>query len=347
MNRIRTTVVGSYPKPDYLDIPNWFDGNEALYNPDTYTKYLQNNDLTEKLVKARKEVIDEQIELGLDVITDGELHRENYIHYFCRHLEGISFDQLSKKKIRENGITSTVPTIINRLSLNKFASEIEWDKDNKITLPGPMTILDTVVNEHYREEKLASRDISRALRAEILNLVELGCRHIQIDEPIMARNVSVALDYGIQHLEFCLKDLPCDVERTLHICCGYPNFLDQDDYVKADKNAYHKLAKRLDNSPAFDIISIEHAEADNNLSLFKLFQNKTIQLGTVCSARSRIESVSEIEARIREVLNIIKDPNRLIVSPDCGLGMLPRKIAYQKLANMVKAVRNINDSLLQ
>jgi 5-methyltetrahydropteroyltriglutamate--homocysteine methyltransferase len=127
------------------------------------------------------------------------------------------------------------------------------------------------------------------------------------------------------------------VNRTIHICCGYPDRLDSDEYLKAPSQNYFRLAPVLDEA-ALDVISIEDAHRPNDLALLELFKRQTIIIGVIGIARSRIESVAEITTRLRQALDHI-DKERLVAAPDCGLGFLGRRQVKAKLANMVKAAQ--------
>lgn len=201
--------------------------------------------------------------------------------------------------------------------------------------------MDTLVDAHYadRRPELAMA-LAEIVRTAVLRLVEAGCEHIQIDEPLFARKVQDAIAFGIPALHHVLDGVAA--ERTVHICCGYPSYLDQQDYVHADKDSYLDLAPHLDACTSVDVVSIEDAHRPNDLDmLLPLFKRAKVCFGAVAIARSRVESVAEIEERLRMALRFI-DRERLIVAPDCGLGFLPRDLLEQKLANLCEAVRAVN-----
>ena len=131
----------------------------------------------------------------------------------------------------------------------------------------------------------------------------------------------------------CIRDSPKEVRKIVHICCGYPNFLDEEDYKKADPDSYHQLAHEMDQLN-FDQISIEDAHCANNLKLLELFKKKTIIFGTI--ARSRLESEEEVKGRIKRALEHI-DRDRLVIALDCGLGFLLEELAAAKLDVMCRA----------
>jgi len=178
----------------------------------------------------------------------------------------------------------------------------------------------------------------------ILELVEAGCKHIQVDEPLFARKADDALAWGVKTLDQVFEGCPKEVEKTVHICCGYPGHLDQTEYLKADVNAYFRLAPAIDASEMVDVVSLEDAWRHNDLSLLGHFKKTKVILGTMNSASSKVESVEEMRTRLSEALEHI-EPERLLVAPDCGLGLFTgskhRNALNQKLANMCAAAKDV------
>jgi 5-methyltetrahydropteroyltriglutamate--homocysteine methyltransferase len=183
--------------------------------------------------------------------------------------------------------------------------------------------------------------LSAALNEEILILAKAGCTWIQVDEPVFARKPDKALDYGIENLERCFHGLPDHVARAVHICCGYPDYLDQENFQKADQMAYLQLSDAIEDS-SIRAISLEDAHRHNDLSLLEHFKTTTVMLGVIAIANSRIERVTEITERLQAALKHI-DAVRLIAAPDCGLGFLNRELALAKLTNMVSAAKSVSD----
>jgi 5-methyltetrahydropteroyltriglutamate--homocysteine methyltransferase len=213
------------------------------------------------------------------------------------------------------------------------------DRPVKITMPGPMTIADTTANEHYGDPATLGADLADALNAEVLALADAGCKHIQIDEPVFARKVPEALDYGLENMERAFHGCPADVMRTMHMCCGYPDALDNPDYPKAPKESYFDLAEAVDRSSVM-AVSLEDAHRRNDPSLLDRFTATTVILGVVAVAKSRVETTDEIRAHLAEALEHI-DADRLIAAPDCGLGLLGRERTLQKLRNLCEAAHSI------
>jgi 5-methyltetrahydropteroyltriglutamate--homocysteine methyltransferase len=202
-----------------------------------------------------------------------------------------------------------------------------------------MTIADTNVDLYYDDDRKLGADLAAAVNAEVRSLAEAGCTWIQVDEPVFARKPEAALDYGIENLNRCFHGVPEGVTRVMHMCCGYPDRLDRDDYPKADLDAYIRLAEAVDGAE-IDAVSIEDAHRHNDLSLLERFARTTVILGVVAIAKSRVEPVEEIRARLSAALEHI-DAGRLIAAPDCGLGLLGRDRALEKLRNLSAAARSL------
>ena len=348
-----TTVIGAYPKPEYLKITDWFNakGGTDTANPTKFYKeeiYKMGDEAEQIFLKATKQVILDQEECGIDIITDGEVRRENYIHYHCRHLEGIDFDTLTEKVARTGNYKCWLPTITNKIKAREEFLVSEWkynqsltSKPVKVTIPGPMTISDTISNTYYKSDDEMGHDLAIAINTEIKSLVKAGCKFIQVDEPLFARKPENALAFGIENLEKCFDGInQNDVEKITHICCGYPDKLDAINYPKAPLDSYKKIAKALDNSN-IDSVSLEDAHRNNDLKLLTDYKNTKVIFGVIKIASSKIETVEEIETRINEALKFISK-EQLIAAPDCGLGHLSREMALEKLKIMSLAAKKFN-----
>ena len=350
--RILTTCIGAFPKPTYVPVIDWFTvdiGANTSRATELYDELLEaTQESSEDLfAMATREIIQDQEKAGIDIPTDGEIRRENYIHYHCRNLEGIDFKNLTGKKLREGAYQTNLPTIVGLITPKPDhflphdfnIAQSFTDLPVKITIPGPLTIADTTADSFYNDEEKLGADLAKANNFEVKALVEAGCRYIQVDEPLFARKVKQALDFGVEHLVQCFDGVPEHVTRLVHICCGYPSFLDEQEYLKADPQTYFDLADALDAAP-IDQVSIEDAHRPNDLSLLERFSRTTVILGVIAVARSRVETVDEIQSRLLSALNHI-DRNRLIAAPDCGLGFLGRDLAVQKLSNLCTAAHSL------
>lgn len=348
---ILTTCIGAYPKPASVKLPDWFNlpaGSDTAAPTKRWAEAMaqMGEDAEAIIARGVEQVIEDQVAAGIDIPTDGEVARENYIHYHCRHLNGFDFDHLTEQKIRDGTYTTSLPSIRAAVSSKGEFLADDWrraqnfcDQPVKMTMPGPMTIADTNADLHYHDAKKLGADLAAALNVEVLSLAKAGCRHIQIDEPVFARYPTDALAYGVENLERAFHACPAHVTRSAHMCCGYPDRLDRDDYPKAQAAAYFDIADAMEDS-AVQWISIEDAHRHNDLALLERFNTSTIIFGAVAIAQSRVESVEEIRARLCEALEHI-DKARLVAAPDCGLGLLGRELARKKLRNLNAAAKSI------
>ena len=193
---LQTTVIGSFPKPGYLKIPDWFrTGHDGKFTEE-YTRFLEqqgnrNELLKSCIVQATKDIINIQANIGLDIITDGEIRRESYVLHFCRRLEGFDFCNLTQKACRDGAVICDVPTI--RSCVQAMDSEPwvckEWTKSQelsgipvKATLPGPMTIINSVADAYYNDDIALGRVLVELINREVKALAGAGCRYIQVSE---------------------------------------------------------------------------------------------------------------------------------------------------------------------
>jgi len=314
-------------------------------------KEYGSEELERQVLRATKETIELQEQLGYDVITDGEMRRDKYIYGFCRTLDGFDFENSEEKLCRNGAWVGRLPRVVSEVQVKEVqkgdtSPAKEWKIAQsmatvpvKFTLPGPMTIADTVVNKYYESDRQLSGKMVSCINKAVLDLVNNGCKYIQIDEPVLVRYPDRAIDYGIDDLEKCFEGVPDDVTKIVHMCCGYPEYLDQEDYQKAEQDAYMKVAEKLD-STKIDQVSIEDAHRRNDLKLFEKFKTTKVILGVIDVVRSRVETVDEIKQHARDVMKVLPR-ERLILAPDCGLIFLPDDIMKEKLKNMRKAASEI------
>ena len=348
---ILTTCIGAWPKPAYLTTGNWAESlaqdDSSATRSFTYTNDAAARVPESLLSQATGEAIADQLACGVDIPTDGEQRRENYIHYHCRHIEGIDFARLTEKVHRNGAAIAALPSVVGPVRgsdspflVQDFINAQSFSpRPVKITVPGPLTIVDTTANLFYETDRELAFDLADALNREIHHLAQAGCRYIQVDEPLFARKVEDALGWGVECLERCFHGLPDSVTRVMHMCCGYPGHVDDEEYLKADPDCYARLAGAIDRS-VVQQVSIEDAHRHNKLDLLEQFQRTEVILGVVAVARSRLESMEEIRARLQQALNHI-ERERLLAAPDCGLAMLDRDFALEKLANLCRAARSL------
>ncbi|MGI9384488.1 MAG: hypothetical protein ACR2PO_15145, partial [Methyloligellaceae bacterium] len=272
--------------------------------------------------------------------------RENYIFYQCRRLHGVSFDEVTHKSVRQGAFEADLPTIIGPITFKQPRLSEDWKAAQqftknpvKITLPGPLTIADSVANTYYDCPKTMGAHLGEALNQEVKALADAGCRYIQVDEPVFARKPKEALEYGFDNLERTFHGVPSEVARVVHMCCGYPNALDAEDYKKADSDCYLEIADAIDRSTIAEV-SLEDAHRHNDLSLLERFAATKVILGVIAIAKSRVETVEEVRDRLKAALDHI-DADRLIAAPDCGLGFMTRDMAVSKLKVLAEAAKSV------
>ncbi len=342
---LTTTTIGAYPKPKQTPIQDWFLGTKSEeerkaskgllsnWSPGAYEKALESAgaDAEKLFLAAIKEVITDQVNAGL---------------YQCRFLNGVSFKEVTHKSVRQGAFEADLPTIVAPISSKEIRMHLDWKSAQqftknpvKITLPGPMTITDSIANNYYDDMKKLGFDLALALNKEVKALVDAGCQYIQIDEPVFARKPDEAHSYGMENLERMMHGIPKEVQRVCHICCGYPNSLDSEGYKKADLDAYDRIASLVDDS-TIDEVSLEDSHRHNDLNLLEKFTKTKVIFGFIDIAKSRMESVEEVRVRIKDSLEHI-DEHRLIAAPDCGLGFFTREQAIEKMTILTKAAKSI------
>ena len=189
---LSTTVIGSFPKPPYLHIPDWFRTSHSGPFTEQHNRFLENcsaSETEELIIKATREIVALQAEACLDVITDGEVRRESYILHFCRTLEGFDLHNLFSKICRDGAVVTDVPRIVSEVTPREGESWVwkEWKTSQdlstlpiKITLPGPMTIINSTEDQYYNDEKVLGRVLAQIINSEVKALVSAGCKYIQV-----------------------------------------------------------------------------------------------------------------------------------------------------------------------
>jgi 5-methyltetrahydropteroyltriglutamate--homocysteine methyltransferase len=329
---IKTPCIGAFPKPDYLPIKDWFQVEHGAqnYTADVLQNWSESPENDALFARATAEAVQIQIDCGIDVPTDGEQRRENYVHYQCRHMDGFDFVNLEHRIVRNGAYETDLPAIRGKIAAGDSVLPRDYreaqdaldraasDRPVKITLPGPLTIMDTTANCFYENDADLARDLADALNAEVRALADAGCVHIQVDEPIFARKPDAAMAYyGLETLERVFHGVPDHVVRhRTHVLrlsrTHRPTRLPH----KADPSVYHQLVAALDGK--IDALSIEDCHCHSDLSLFEKFKKTTAIVGFVDIAVSAIEPVDQIVARMKSVLEIFP-PERLIAAPIVAL----------------------------
>jgi 5-methyltetrahydropteroyltriglutamate--homocysteine methyltransferase len=351
--KILTAIVGSYPKPKYLyqkDARELINSTGFLF--DKHAKEIGKRSFNKLLDKAAQEVIEDQNKAGIDVVTDGEVRRSQYVMHILKGLYGIDFKKLKRTTYRGGVYIRDLPTITGAITYQKpiLVKDFEFTKKHakgiaKICLPGPSTAVDSLVDEYYEGDlERAAYDYANAIRQEVAQLIKSGCRVIQFDDPVLLRFPDRAKKWGIQTLQRCFEGLEDQALFVVHICRGYPNKPLEKKGInyKANKEYYRDILSWLADSK-LDVISIEGAQSNLDLSILPAIGKKTIMLGVLDVGVNTVESVASLVKRGKEAIRYLPK-EQLILSPDCGLIELTRNAAYKKLKNMVLAAKELNET---
>lgn len=349
--KVLTAIVGSYPKPRYT-YPK--SGRALLdsfgFSFDCCRNQVGPAEFTRLLDKAALGAIKDQNQAGIDIVSDGEERRGHYVMHILSQLGGI--DTVNRKPIVMRGGTSrqNAPRITGKI---EYAGPIVVDEflftrqhaagSAKINLPGPSTVADCVADEYYGgDRKRLAFDYADAIRHEVQALIEAGCRTIQFDDPVLLRHPDAAQAWGLAALERCFAGLEDRATYVVHICRGYPNKPLERKGIpyKANKDYYRDILAWLSQSK-LDVISIEGAASQLDLSILSAIGKKTVMLGVVDVGDNEVESVEALVERALEALRYLPK-GQLILAPDCGMLELSRASARKKLVNLALAAREVN-----
>jgi 5-methyltetrahydropteroyltriglutamate--homocysteine methyltransferase len=325
---LATTIAGSLPKPSWLATP------ETLWAP----WRLPSETLLEGQRDAVLLALREQEQAGIDVVTDGEQARRHFVHAFVERLEGVDPARRTRIGIRGDRYVAEVPTVVGPVGrpVPVHVEEAAFARASttrrlKWTLPGPMTVVDTVADAHYGDRARLAFDVAAALNAEARELAALGVDAIQLDEP--AFNVDAYLPdieaWGIAALERAIEGLRCDT--AVHICYGYgiKANVDWKASLGREWRQYERTFPLLARS-RIGQVSLECAASRVPLELLRLLGGKDVLAGVVDVASHRVETPEEVAATIRQVLEHVPAA-RLLPCTNCGMAPLPRAVARGKL----------------
>lgn len=327
-----TTIVGSYPQPDWLIDREKLAGR---FPPRVRAKELwrvQEPFLQQAMEDATVLAIRAQEQAGLDIITDGEIRRESYSNRIATALAGVDIDNPGTALDR-SGHPNPVPRIVGKIKRIK-PIEVEdllflkahTDRKVKITVPGPFTMLQQAQNDFYASEEEAAMDYAIALNEEIKDLFANGADVVQIDEPYMQARPEKARQYGINALNRALEGV--NGQTAVHICFGYAAV------IHARPSGYDFLPELSQCS--CNQVSIETAQSSLDCKILETLGNKQVMVGCLDLSDMKVEPAELVAMRIRRALKHIK-PEQVILAPDCGMKYLPRDIADGKLKSMVQA----------
>jgi 5-methyltetrahydropteroyltriglutamate--homocysteine methyltransferase len=337
---LTTTVVGSYPQPDWL-VDRALLGKgvprvrmQAMWRiPEPFLEQAQDD--------ATIVAIREMERAGIEIVTDGEIRRESYSNRFATALEGV--DVQTPGIIRDRyGNETPVPRLVGKVRRTRAVElrDMQFlrrntDRRAKITLPGPFTMAQQAKNEFYPDVEAAAMDFAVAVNEELHELQAAGADVVQLDEPWLRNDPEAARRFAVPAIDRALAGIT--VPTVVHLCFGYAAV------VKAQKPTGYSFLPQLADSIATQI-SIEAAQPKLDLGILAELANKTIVLGVIDLADPAVETPEQVAGRIRAALRWLA-PDRLVVAPDCGMKYLPRATASSKLAAMCEGARLVRAAL--
>ncbi len=326
MTLLPTSTAGSLPKPSWLAEP------ETLWSP----WKLQDDQLVSGKQDALRIALQEQQHAGIDIISDGEQTRQHFVTTFIEHLNGVDFDNRKTVKIRDR-YDASVPVVINAVSRQKsvFVEDAKFLRQQtkqpiKWALPGPMTMVDTLYDDHYKSREKLAWEFAKILNEEAKELEAAGVDIIQFDEPAFNVFFDEVNDWGIACLERAIEGLKC--ETAVHICYGYGIKANTDwkESLGSEWRQYEEIFPKLQASN-IDIISLECHNSRVPTELLELVRGKKVMVGAIDVATNHIETPEEVADTLRNVLKYV-DADKLYPCTNCGMAPLSRKVASGKLA---------------
>ena len=335
-----TTLVGSYPQPDWLIDRAKLAGR---FPPRVRARELWRV-APEWLEQAQDDAtllaIRDQERAGLDIITDGEMRRESYSNRFATALEGIDIDNPGTALDR-SGHPNPVPRVVGRIRRRHPIQvrdvtflRANTDRMIKITVPGPFTMAQQAQNDFYKDELDLAMDYATAVNEEIKDLFAGGADVVQVDEPYLQARPAKAKQYGVQVLNHALNGVTGTT--AVHICFGYAAVIHQ------RPSAYSFLPELK--AANVQQISIETAQSHLDCEVLAELSTKMILLGVLDLADMTVEAPALVAERIRRALPYV-DAKKIVVAPDCGLKYLPRDVAFQKIRAMVEGASVVRSEL--
>ena len=336
-----TTVVGSYPQPE------WLVDRAMLSKSVPRTRMhamwrLPAEHLEEAQDDATIVAIRDMERAGIDIVTDGEIRRESYSNRFATALEGVDADKPAMIRAR-SGQETPVPRVVGQIRRTGPVErrDMEFlrkntDRAAKITLPGPFTMSQQAKNEYYKDDEELAMAFAEAVNAEALDLEKAGADVIQLDEPWVRNNPELARRYAVKAINRALQGIT--VPTVVHLCFGYAAVVPG----STKPAGYSFLAELADTSA--EQISIEAAQPKLDLGVLSDLSSKKIMLGVLDLGDPQIESVDIVAGRIRNGLKYVS-PERLVPAPDCGMKYMPRHVAFGKLKAMADAAAVVRKEL--
>jgi 5-methyltetrahydropteroyltriglutamate--homocysteine methyltransferase len=336
-----TTVVGSYPQPDWLvdramlgsRLPPRVRAREIWRVAPDHLEQAQ-DDATVIAIRDLERA-------GIDIITDGEIRRESYSNRFATALDGMDLDNPGTALDR-TGHPNPVPRVAGPIRRTRPVEvrDVQFlrantDRPIKATLPGPFTMSQQAQDDYYHDEAELAMKLAEAVNAEVRDLFAAGADVVQLDEPYLQARAEKARRFAVKAINRALEGI--SGTTVLHTCFGYAHI------VHSRPNGYPFIEELAD--VTVDQVSIESAQQNVDLSVLKSLPGKKLIVGVLdLSDESAVEDVATVAGRIRNALQFVP-PERLILAPDCGMKYLPRAKAFGKLVALARAAAQVRGEL--
>ncbi len=323
---LETTIAGSLPKPSWLAEPRklwpaWKLDGDALADAKC--------DATILSLKLQEDA-------GIDIVSDGEMSRQHFVHGFLENLDGIDFSKRVTMGIRNNRYEAEVPTVTGPLRRrgSVHATEARLARAHtaralKFTLPGPMTIIDTIADAHYGDRVAMAMAFANLLNEEARELAEIGVDVIQFDEPAFNVYLDEVVDWGVEGLHRAIDGLEC--KTAVHICYGYgiKANIDWKAGLGSEWRQYERIFPALAAS-RIDQVSLECINSRVPIELMGLLNGKDVLVGAIDVASEHVETPEEVAATIERAMKYVP-ADRLYPCTNCGMAPLDQQLAYKKL----------------
>lgn len=335
-----TSTAGSLPKPSWIAEP------EKLWS----AWKLEGNELFDGKLDALRLSLQEQTHAGIDIVGDGEQTRQHFVTTFIEHLDGVDFERRETVKIRDR-YDASVPTVVGPVSRSKpvFVEDAKFLRQQtkqpiKWALPGPMTMIDTLYDAHYKSREKLAWEFAKILNQEAKELEAAGVDIIQFDEPAFNVFFDEVNDWGIATLERAVEGLEC--ETAVHICYGY-GIKANTDWKKtlgSEWRQYENIFPKLQKSN-IDIISLECQNSHVPMELLELLRGKKVMVGAIDVASNTVETPEEVANTLRKALQFV-DADKLYPCTNCGMTPLSREVARGKLSALSAGADIVRNELL-
>jgi len=338
-NLLPVCSAGSLPKPAWLAQP------ETLWSP----WKLEGEALVEGKQDALLLSLQGQLRAGVNIVSDGEQSRQHFVTTFIEHLSGVDFENRKTVRIR-NRYDASVPVVVDAVARTKsvFADDARFLRKHtsqpiKWALPGPMTMIDTLYDDHYQSREKLAWEFAKILNQEAKELEAAGVDIIQFDEPAFNVFFDEVNDWGIAALERAIEGLKC--ETAVHICYGY-GIKANTDWKKTlgdEWRQYEAVFPKLQQSN-IDLISLECHNSRVPMELIELLRGKKVMVGAIDVANNAIETPEDVADTLRKALQFV-DADKLYPCTNCGMAPLSREVAQGKLAALNAGAQIVRDEL--